>query len=57
MAPFDEESETEEERRAVEESKAWLRQRGGKGIPHEQVLRDFGLSMEDFDRMAHGETH
>jgi hypothetical protein len=50
----DEEPETEEERRAVEQSKEWLRQRGGKCVPHEEVLRDFGLTTEDFLRMAHG---
>ena len=53
-APLDDEPETEEERRAVEQSKEWLRQRGGKGIPHEEVLQDFGLTTEDFQRMAHG---
>jgi hypothetical protein len=53
-APIDDEPETEEERRAVEHSKEWLRQRGGKGIPHEEVLQDFGLTTEDFQRMAHG---
>ena len=53
-APIDDEPETEEEHRAVEQSKEWLRQRGGKGIPHEEVLQDFGLSTEDFHRMAHG---
>jgi len=53
-APIDDEPETEEERRAAEQSKEWLRQRGGKGIPHEEVLRDFGLTAEDFHRMAHG---
>ena len=35
-APIDDEPETEEERREVEQSKEWLRQRGGKGIPHEE---------------------
>ncbi|MCC6365039.1 MAG: hypothetical protein IT165_16100 [Bryobacterales bacterium] len=55
-APIDDEPETEEERRAVEQSKEWLRQRGGKGIPHEEVLRDFGLSADDFHRMAHGKN-
>jgi hypothetical protein len=54
-APIDDEPETEEERRAVEQSKEWLRQRGGEGIPHEEVLRDFGLTTEDFQRLAHGE--
>jgi hypothetical protein len=53
-APVDDEPETAEEQRVVEASKEWLRQRGGKGIPHEEVLRDFGLTAEDFERMAHG---
>lgn len=53
-APIDDEPETEEERREVEQGKEWLRQRGGRGIPHEEVLKDFGLTTEDFDRMAHG---
>ena len=53
-APVDDEPETEEERREVEQAKEWLRQRGGKGIPHEEVLKDFGLTTEDFHRMAHG---
>ena len=53
-APIDDEPETEEERRAIEQSKEWLRERGGKGIPHEQVLQDFGLTMGDFRGMAHG---
>jgi len=53
-APVDDEPETEEERRVVAKAKEWLRQRGGKGIPHEEVLRDFGLTIDDFERMAHG---
>jgi hypothetical protein len=53
-APIDDEPETEDERRAVEQSKEWLRHRGRKGIPHEEVLRDFGLTADDFHRMAHG---
>lgn len=52
-APLDDEPETEEERQAVEQSKEWLGKHGGRGIPHEEVLRDFGLTMEDFRRMAH----
>ena len=27
---------------------AWLKQNGGQGIPHEEVLGEFGLSVEDF---------
>jgi len=45
----------EGEERAVEEAKRWLRENGGKGIPHEEVLADFGLTMDDFRRM--GEEH
>ena len=42
-APIDDEPESEEERRAVEQSKEWLRQRGGKGIPHDEAMRRLGL--------------
>jgi len=56
-APIDEEPETDEERRTVGESQEWLRQRGGKGIPHEEVLHDLGLTTEDFHRMAHGKKN
>jgi hypothetical protein len=42
----------EEEERAVDEAKQWLRENGGKGIPHEEVLADFGLTMDDFRRMG-----
>jgi hypothetical protein len=42
----------EEEERAVDEAKQWLRENGDKGIPHEQLLAEFGLTMEDFRRMG-----
>lgn len=42
-APIDDEPETEEERLAVAESEEWLKQNGGKGIPHEDVVRELGL--------------
>lgn len=42
-APIDDEPETEEERLAVAESEEWLRQNGGKGIPHEEAMRRLGL--------------
>jgi len=54
-APLDDEPETAEERQAVEESKQWLREHGGQGIPFEEVLADFGLTMEDFRRLAHAQ--
>jgi hypothetical protein len=46
-APIDDEPVTEEERQAVARSEAWFEERGGKGIPMEEVLADFGLTMED----------
>lgn len=49
-APIDDEPETEEERRAVAEAMDSLRRNGG--VPMEEVLADFGLTMEDFRRMA-----
>jgi hypothetical protein len=42
-APFDDEPEDEEERLAVAESEEWLKQNGGKGIPHEEAMRLLGL--------------
>ena len=51
-APLDDEPETDEEKAAVAEARDWLKSNGGKGIPHEEVLADFGLSMDDFRRMG-----
>ncbi|MGH9585059.1 MAG: hypothetical protein ACRD4O_19235 [Bryobacteraceae bacterium] len=47
---IDEEKEplAEEDRRRLREGEAWLAQHGGKGIPMEEVLAEFGLKMEDF---------
>lgn len=41
--PIDDEPEEEHERRAVEESEEWLKQNGGKGIPHDEAMRRLGL--------------
>lgn len=46
-APYDDEPESEDERRAVAESKAWLAQHPGQAIPHSEILAEFGLSPED----------
>ena len=46
-APIDDEPITEEERQAATRSEAWFEERGGKGIPMEEVLADFGLTTED----------
>ena len=48
-ASVDDEPETEQERKAVAESKAWFQQRGGQGTSHQEVLADFGLKPDDFD--------
>lgn len=42
-APWDDEPYTDEEKRLVEEGREWLKQNGGKGIPHEEVVRRLGL--------------
>jgi hypothetical protein len=49
-APIDDEPISEEERRAVEASKEWLKDHAP--IPHEEVLAEFGLTLEDFERMG-----
>ncbi len=45
-APVDDEPETEEERQAVAESKAWFERHDGQGISHEEALADFGLTSD-----------
>ncbi|MGC2661960.1 MAG: hypothetical protein WA324_28705 [Bryobacteraceae bacterium] len=47
-APVDDEPLSEEEEQAIRRSEEWFRQRGGKGIPMEEILAEFGLSMNDF---------
>ncbi|MGD0668702.1 MAG: hypothetical protein ABSB23_14170 [Bryobacteraceae bacterium] len=47
-APVDDEPITDEDRRRVREGRAWFAQCGGRGIPMEDVLSDFGLTLEDF---------
>jgi hypothetical protein len=44
----DDEPVTDEDRRRFHEGQAWFEQRGGKGIPMEDVLAEFGLKPEDF---------
>jgi len=53
-APGDDELLTEAEGQAIRRSEAWFRENGGKGIPMEEVLSDFGLSMKDFPLEKHG---
>src|SRR5258708_1310426 len=49
-APREDEPISEEETRAVAASKAWLKNH--EPIPHEDVLAEFGLTSEDFERMS-----
>ena len=49
-APYDDEPVSDEEARDIAAARASLAR--GEGIPHEEVLREFGLSPEDFERMG-----
>jgi len=49
-APFDDEPISEEETRAVATSKVWLE--NNEPISHEDVLAEFGLTGDDFERMG-----
>jgi hypothetical protein len=49
-APVDDEPISEEEVRAVEASKEWLKNHAP--IPQKEVLAEFGLSLEEFERMG-----
>jgi len=49
-APIDDEPISEEEIRAVQASREWLKDHAP--IPHEEVLAEFGLTLEDFERMG-----
>jgi hypothetical protein len=46
-APIDNEPVTEEEERALDEAREWLKH--NKGIPHEQVLAELGITQEEID--------
>ena len=49
-APFEDQEISDEENRAVAASKAWLKDH--EPIPNEEVLAEFGLTAEDFERMG-----
>ena len=49
-APLEDEPISEEEIRAVEASREWLKDHAP--IPHEEVLAEFGLTLQDFERMG-----
>ena len=45
-APIDNEPLSEQEERALNESKEWFK--CNQGIPHEDILAEFGMKAEDF---------
>jgi hypothetical protein len=49
-APVEDEEISEEEEQAVARSKEWLKH--NKPVPLEEVLAEFGLTLEDFERMG-----
>jgi hypothetical protein len=49
-APFEDEVIGEEEERTVAAAREWLQR--NQGIPHEEVLAEFGLTLDDFEKMA-----
>ena len=49
-APFEDEPISEEENLSVAASKEWLK--NNQPIPNENVLAEFGLSKEEFERMG-----
>jgi hypothetical protein len=49
-APYDDEPVSEDEAREIAEARASFGR--GEVIPNEEVLAEFGLSLEDFERMG-----
>ena len=49
-APVDDEPVSDEERREIAAARASFER--GEAIPNEEVLADFGLTAEDFERMG-----
>ena len=47
-APHDDEPATDQDRRRFHGGQAWFAQRGGRGIPMDEVLAEFGLDPEEF---------
>lgn len=41
-APLDDEPETDEEKVATAQARDWLRQNGGRGVPHAEAMRRLG---------------
>jgi hypothetical protein len=54
LVPIDDEPLTLEDAAAIDAGIASLER--GEGVPMEEVLADFGLTMEDFHRMAESDS-
>jgi hypothetical protein len=48
--PLEDEEISEEEERDVAAAREWLK--NNKPIPHAEVLAEFGLTLDDFERMG-----
>lgn len=48
-APIDDEPLTPEEEKALREAREWSKR--NKGIPHEQVLAELGITPEEIERL------
>jgi hypothetical protein len=46
-APADDEPVTDDDQRRIRGGEAWLKVRGGRGIPMDEVLAEFGVRAED----------
>jgi hypothetical protein len=46
-APPDDEPITDEDRRRIREGEAWFKERGGHGIPMDEILAESGVRPED----------
>jgi hypothetical protein len=53
-APVADEPLTNEEEQSLSRAEAWLKERGGRGISHAEILAEFGLKMEDFPLKENG---
>ena len=49
-APIEDEEISAEEEAAVAKAREWLKH--NKPIPHEEVLAEFGLTIDDFEKMG-----
>ena len=48
--PIEDEETSEDEERSVAEAREWMKH--NKLIPHEEVLAEFGIGMNDFEKMG-----